>query len=293
LLKRKSSNGTKKSSFIIQPASVTLAVVDGDTIFIGQLPCANNDFCSAISKLVAESELSVTDASCQIVLGHGLYQVAQLEKPTVPDNEMAQALLWGAKDLVAIDNDNIILDYFEYFSKNPNNNSKINVVACDKSIIKPICDVLTELTLDIKGISIADIVLSQLINEPKPRVLVFHLPGMNVVVAIVQDGQLCFSRNIKGYDNLHQMSSEDFQAGLLNNLGLEIQRCIDFAVGQFKLDPITGVSLVVQSLDMSPMTDSLQELFDINVAALETSFSQEFNRYPLSALALAEMELVD
>jgi len=289
LLKRKSDSDSIKVSLIIQTASVTLAVVGGDTVFIKQLPCANNDFCTAIRQLVLDSDVELAQAQCQIVLGHGLFQLAQLDKPNVPENEIAQALLWGAKDLVAIASDNILLDYFEYLSNNPNG-SKINVVACDQAVVKPVTDLLLELAIDIKGISIVDIVLSQLHKEEAPKVVVFHLPGINVVVAIIKQGQLCFSRNVKGYDNLHQMSYDDFQAGMLNNLGLEIQRCIDFSVGQLKLEPVKGVALVVQSLDGEHMVSALQELFDIEVEMLETSFDPAFDRYPLSALALAEME---
>ncbi len=292
LFKRNSLADAGKSSIIIQRASVTLTVTVGGSVYVQQLPCANNDFCAAIERLVAESDLPVANSQCQIVLGHGMYQLAQMEKPAVPDSELTQALTWSAKDLISIASENIILDYFSYLNNNPNNN-KINVVACDKSIIKPITDLLSGLDVEIKNISIVDIVLSRLLNEPTPRVLVFHLPNMNVIVAVIKEGQLCFSRHIKGYDNLHQMSDGDFQAGGLNNLGLEIQRCIDFAVGQLKLDAITGVSLLVQSLDTPHMASALQDFFDIDVSIHEPEFAQEFNRYPLSALALAEMELAD
>lgn len=269
---------------------MTLAVVENDAVFIVQQPCAANEYHQAIMQLVDKSELDLVDANAQIVLGHGLYQIAQLEKPNVPENEWPQALLWSAKDLVSIANENMLLDYFEYYSDNQNN-KRLNVVACDKLLIKPVTDYLLSLDINIKGISIVDIVLAQLINEPTPRVIVFHVPGMNVEVAIVKNGQLCFSRVIKGYDNLHQLSSVDFQAGHLNNLGLEIQRCIDFAVGQLKLEAVTNVSLVVQNLEAAQIASSLQELFDIDVAILPAPFSAEFERYPLSALALAEMEL--
>jgi len=286
--KRKIIASSHKSSLILQPNSVTLAATNGDVISVKQQPCNNGDFNTAISKLAQEADIAGAD--CQIVLGHGLYQIAQVEKPSVPESEYVQALLWSAKDLINIANENIILDYFEFVSNNPNN-SKINVVACDQTIIKPIVELLVELEVIVKGISIVDIVLAQLLDDTAPTVLVFHSPGMNVLLAIIKEGQLCFSRHIKGYDNLHQLSEPDFQAGGLNNLGLEIQRCIDFAVGQLKLDAVANVSLFVQSFDAALMVDSLQELFDINVCLLEKDFGEEFVRYPLSALAIKEMEL--
>jgi len=286
--KRKQIASSHKSSLILQPNSVTLAVINGDSIFVKQQPCSSGDFITAINKLVQETDVSGSD--CQIVLGHGLYQIAQVEKPSIPENEFVQALLWSAKDLINIPNENIILDYFEFVSNNPNAN-KLNVVACDKTMIKPVIELLTGLEMTIKGISIVDIVLSQLLDDAAPTVLVFHAPGMNVLLAIIKEGQLCFSRHIKGYDNLHQLSEPDFQAGGLNNLGLEIQRCIDFAVGQLKLDSVANVSLFVQSFDAALMVDSLQELFDINVCLLAKDLGEDFVRYPLSALAINEMEL--
>lgn len=288
LLGRSAKSSSKKSSLILQSASVTLSVVDGEEIFVEQLPCANNDFCGALTAL--SQHTAIADSTCQIVLGHGLYQIAQLEKPAVPDNEMAQALMWSAKDLVSIASENLVLDYFEYLSNNTNNN-KINVVATDKTMIKPVTDLLTELEVNIQGISIVDIVLSQVINSSTPEVLVFHLPGMNVLLAVIKEGKLCFSRHINGYDNLHQLSEPDFAAGALNNLGLEIQRCIDFAIGQLKLEPVTNVSLFLQSLDSMHVVKGLQEFFDINVSLQDMTYDQAFARFPLSALAMSEMEL--
>ena len=288
LFKRNTSSILRTSSIIIQPTSVTIAVVDGDSISVQQIPCPNKDYVEVIRQF--HQETSLADSYCQVVLGHGLYQIAQIEKPAIPENEYAKALLWSAKDLVNIPSENLILDYFEYVSNNTNTN-KINVIACDKTMIKPIVDLLSELQVSLKGISIIDIVLSQLASTSAANVLVFHLPGLNILLAVIKDGQLCFSRHIKGYDNLHQMSEVDFQAGALNNLGLEIQRCIDFSIGQLKLNTVANVMVLVQSFDAKLIAESLQEFFDVNVQLLETGFAPEFSRFPLGALALSEMEL--
>ena len=164
-------------------------------------------------------------------------------------------------------------------------------MACYKDLKKPIIDCLLALDVEVHGITIEDIVLTQLVKEESANILVFHAPGSQLLLAIMKDGQLCFSRHINGYDNLHQLSEVDFEAGKLANLSLEIQRSFDYAIGQLKLERIANIIVSVQNFDAQQIVDTLQEMFDVNVTLLASEAENEFSRFPINIAALDELKL--
>lgn len=286
--RKKSIQSAYKVSFVIQPTSVTVAVVSSDTSFVKQLPCPDQNYAKTIVNLTQEYQLK--DAPCYIVLTHGMFQVTQVDKPNVPEAEYSQVLVFSAKDFFTISPENQLLDYYQNFSNNPNNN-KLNVVACDKAVISPVLEALQEIKLDLVGISIEDIALTHFVNDEQANLVIFHNPGAQLLIGIIKNGQLCFSRNIHGYDNLHQLSEVDFEGGVLGSLGLEIQRSIDYGIGQLKLESIANIYVCVQNFDSEYIVSSLQELFDVKVSILSPFDDDEFMRFPMNLAALKELDM--
>lgn len=277
-----------KISIVIQPMSVTVAVKSSDDCFVRQLPCPDQDYAKAILSLAEEN--NVKGALCYLILTHGMYQDTQIDKPNVPEEEYNQALGFSAKDFFTIASENQILDYYQNVTNNPNNN-KLNVVACDKNVVQPILSTLQSIDVKLVGISIDDIALTHFINDKQANLVIFHNPGTQLLLCIIKDGELCFSRHIHGYDTLHQLSQVDFESGVLGNLGLEAQRSIDYAIGQLKLDSVANIYLCVQNFDSQYIVTSLQELFDIKVSLLSPFENEDFLRFPLNYAALKELEM--
>lgn len=288
LFGKKTTTEACKLSIVIQPMSVTVAVTSSDVSFVKQLPCPDQNYAKTIINLAQEND--VKGALCYIVLTHGMYQVTQIDKPNVPEIEYNQALSFSAKDFFTISAENQILDYYQNVTNNLNNN-KLNVVACDKNIIQPILSALQSIDVELAGISIDDIALTHFVKDEQANLIVFHNPGTQLLLCIIKNGELCFSRHIHGYDNLHQLSQIDFEGGILGNLGLEAQRSIDYAIGQLKLESIANIYLCVQNFDSEYIVTSLQELFDIKVSLLSPFDNEEFLRFPLNFAALKELEM--
>jgi MSHA biogenesis protein MshI len=288
LFRRRKSLSNRKLCLVLQPNSVTVAVVEGGQRFIKQLPSHPDDYVSSIKLLSQEVELS--HSHCQIILAHGLYQGAQVDNPNVPDNEILQALAWSTRELFTIAPESQIIDYYQNYSNNPSLN-KLQVVACDKSIVSPVVNYLHDLDIVIAGISVEDIVVTQLLKQAGANVLVFHVPGSQVLIAIIDDGKLCFSRRIQGYDNFHQMSEVDFSSGMLTNLGLEVQRSIDFALGQLRLSSIDTIIIAVQNFDLEHLLVNMQELFDLPIKPIELDTDDDFTRFPVNVAGFAELAL--
>jgi len=288
LFGRKKTLSNRTLSLVLQPNSVTIAVNDGDEHFVKQLPSQVGDYVATLKTLAQEVE--IPSSHCQIVLAHGVYQGVQVDNPNVPEEEVLQALAFNTKDLFTIKPENQIIDYYQHHSNNPSMN-KLHVIACDKEMISPVVKYLHELDIDIAGITVEDVVVSQLLTASTANILVFHVPGSQVLIAVVEDGKLCFSRRIQGYDNFHQMSDVDFSSGMLTNLGLEVQRSIDFALGQLRLDSIGTIFMAVQNFDFDSLLSNMQELFDFPVEQLKIDNEGDLQRFPINAAGFSELLL--
>jgi len=287
LFGRKKTSSNRQLSLVLQPNSVTVGVINGEQYFVKQLPSKIEDYVTTIKTLAQEVDFS--NSHCQIVLAHGVYQGVQVDNPNVPEGEVLQALAWSAKSLFTIKPDNQIIDYYQHYSNNPSMN-KLHVIACDKAMISPVVNYLHDNEVEIAGITVEDVVVSQLVNSSDANVLVFHVPGSQVLIAVIEDGKLCFSRRIQGYDNFHQMSEVDFSSGMLTNLGLEVQRSIDFALGQLRLDSINTIFIAVQNFDFDAILSNMQELFDLPVKQLTIDTEEDFRRFPINAAGFAELK---
>ncbi|NRA54599.1 MAG: hypothetical protein HRU23_10675 [Gammaproteobacteria bacterium] len=287
LFGRKKTSSNRQLSLVLQPNSVTVGVIDGEQHFVKQLPSKVEDYVTTLKTLAQEIDLS--NSRCQIVLAHGVYQGVQVDNPNVPEDEVLQALAWSVKSLFTIKPDNQIIDYYQHYSNNPSMN-KLHVIACDKAMISPVVNYLHDSEVEISGITVEDVVVSQLVSSSDANVLVFHVPGSQVLIAVIEDGKLCFSRRIQGYDNFHQMSEVDFSSGMLTNLGLEVQRSIDFALGQLRLNSINTIFIAVQNFDFDSILSNMQELFDLPVKQLKIDVEEDFRRFPINAAGFAELK---
>ena len=63
------------------------------------------------SNYVNSKALDGTEAT--IVLPHDCYQILLVEKPSVPDTELIDALRWRVKDMVSFDIEQTIIDYID------------------------------------------------------------------------------------------------------------------------------------------------------------------------------------
>ena len=287
LFGRKKTSSNRQLSLVLQPNSVTVGVIDGEQHFVKQLPSKVEDYVTTLKTLAQEIDLS--NSRCQIVLAHGVYQGVQVDNPNVPEDEVLQALAWSVKSLFTIKPDNQIIDYYQHYSNNPSMN-KLHVIACDKAMISPVVNYLHDSEVEISGITVEDVVVSQLVSSSDANVLVFHVLGSQVLIAVIEDGKLCFSRRIQGYDNFHQMSEVDFSSGMLTNLGLEVQRSIDFALGQLRLNSINTIFIAVQNFAFDSILSNMQELFDLPVKQLKIDVEEDFRRFPINAAGFAELK---
>lgn len=253
-----------------------------------------------LSNFVSDHEL--THAECSCILLPEDYSIIQLEKPKVPDDEMANASRWLIKDLITFPIDKAAIDVF-YAPPMSNQQKKINVVATKLSYIKEIQALVIAAGLKLVEIDISALALNNFmakLPESDHGVVLLYAGDACSHVIISFKKTLYVEREIK-FDSMAETSqSESGDNSRYDSLILEIQRSLDFYQGQFgKSSPaklyfcptfnqIPNIATLLSSGLTLPVG-----LLDINsLIHVEGTIDLELQAYCLSAIGAALGESV-
>lgn len=185
--------------------------------------------------------------TCSICLPASLYQIVQVDKPNVPDEELSQALKWQVKDLVPFAPEDMVIDYF-YGPGNAMSNPKLNVVCANAKVIKPLLAKLQSKTkkLYLKEITVEEFAFAQLLGySDDGQLLVCQQPNQDVSILIVKQGKVFFFRRLRGLAQIGSRTEEELSFGVVDSLSLEIQRSTDFFERQLKQAPIKSIKVML------------------------------------------------
>lgn len=226
---------------------------------------------------------------CHIVLPAPFSQIVQVDRPSVPDNEIVGALKWQIKDLVSFQPDNMVLDYFDLPVENVGQD-KINVVCSPLNELKTIVGVLNQEELEVASITTEEFAFSALV-EPKANasLLVCRQPGEEVVILIVKNGQMYFHRRLRGFTQLAEKSPQELDMGAIDSLSLEIQRSTDYFERQLKQAPIKEVLVLVPMENEAYLARRLAENTNVPVELLK--LAPQFEQQREQACAIGAIKL--
>ncbi|MFQ6371866.1 MSHA biogenesis protein MshI [Shewanella sp. YIC-542] len=180
----------------------------------------------------------------ELVLSPAFYQLITADKPSVADDEIAQALLWAVKDMVAIAPQNIHLDYFESPLVSQR---KLQVVITDKTQLGALVQGADASGMRFAGISVEEMMPTHLLdNDPHARLVISHVPSEDVLLTVVRGGELCMHRRLRGFQELDSLNADSLGLGVADNLSLEVQRSMDFFESQLRQPPVASIELLVQ-----------------------------------------------
>ena len=91
-------------------------------------------------------------------------------------------------------------------------------------------------------------------------------------MSIVKDGQLYFSRRLRGYENIKSFSPDELKMGSIDNLTLEVQRSMDYFESQLRQAPIKKIVVSIDSPHIDAICEIMRELTLIYVTPLEYNF---------------------
>ncbi len=252
-----------------------------DSVEVKALPLVNT-----LKELVSEQALK---GRCNIVLSNAHSQIVQVERPKVPDTEINAALKWQIKDLVNIAPDNMVVDYFDGPTL-AGGMEKVNVVCAAKNDLAELVTTLSTDDLSVESITTEEFAFASLLPIQQDAVLlVCQQPNEEVNLLIIKNGQLFFSRRLRGFVQISKKSEDELMMGVIDSLSLEIQRSTDYFERQLKQAPIKTIEVLVPIANEAFLARKLAE--NTNVEVKLFTMPDAFDNERKHAVAIAATQL--
>ena len=243
-----------------------------------------------LKSLVSEHDFA---GQCHLVLSNGHSQIVQVDRPNVPDAEINAALKWQIKDLVNIAPDNMVLDYFD----GPllaGGLEKINVVCTAKNELAELVTTLTTEELNVVSITTEEFAFASLLPVQQDAVLfVCQQPNEEINLLIIKNGQLFFSRRLRGFSQIANKSETDLTAGAIDSLSLEIQRSTDYFERQLKQAPIKTIEVLVPMANEAFLARKLAENTNVEIKLFTMPNLLENEREKAVAIAATQLNFME
>ncbi|MCA1929309.1 hypothetical protein [Rheinheimera sp.] len=291
--------GTSFAGFHLSANSLKLVVVGQQSETAQKVEQVfHEQFSSLVQLSAAFKSLAAkipAECQCTLVIPPERYMVLQIDKPAVPDEEISLALPWTIKDLVTLPDDDMVLDYLDLPLQNQMQGVKVNVVVSSKSWLADIVALFVQNKLNLVGIQPEEWLARNLLPvKEQAMMLVSHQPGQDLAVQIMQQGHLCFSRRLRGFNRLDQFSVDELQQGVFDNLLLELQRSIDYFEGQLKQAPVREIALLLANSNQADIVqlfiqNGFSQVFAVSAKDIRVQISAEqFGQYWLALAGAIE-----
>jgi len=263
-----------------------------------ELNLSQNLSAEAATKAVTESLMKLStdhqvSGGCHLVLPASHYQIVQIDKPSVPDNEIAAALKWQVKDLVTIAVDDMIVDYFDGPTL-AGGNAKLNVVCASKSFLTAMVSTINQGELLFKTISTEEFAFVSLLPKQDDAVLlVCQQPNEEVILLIVKKGKLYFHRRLRGFAQIANKNQQELTMGVIDSLSLEIQRSLDYFERQLKQAPIKSIQVIVPMDNEDFLVEKLGQNTHISVQLLDLPEQHQGQRQFAAAIGASLLNTLE
>ncbi len=232
----------------------------------------------SVQELISRHDLD--SFPCVGGMALGSYDLLQVETPDVAENEKAEAVRWQIGELIDYPIDQAIIDLFEVPSRGQE--AIAFVVASRREEVQKRVDFLHDSKLEVEAIDIPELMMrnvAALLPEAQKGVAILFFGPEQGVIMVVREGQIYATRSIQiGLDQLYDLSDahlpgEDGQGAaltdLLDTIGLEVQRTLDFYERSSALTPIFNLLVVQMERSIPQLISHLDELLGADVRFLQ------------------------
>lgn len=203
-----------------------------------------------------------------LALSSQWYQYQAIEKPTMPEEDLAQALPWCMRELVNEPVETLLFDYID-LPTGQGNQSRIGVYS---SLREPLAELVKAVTpqCEVGTIGVDEIALANLFTEQERILLLYKLPGEELTMAFFHQQQWLYSRALRGFQSIDDEGIPAEQL-VFDSLLLELQRSIDYAVGQLKLTAPQRWYLALPAAVTPLLQEQLSLVFGIQAQSLTSA----------------------
>jgi MSHA biogenesis protein MshI len=219
-----------------------------------------------LADYIQRHKLANTD--CYVSLTSHWYQLLQVEKPKVPASEVYAALGWPLKDLLP-PNTEYVYDYLTP-PMQVAGQSKLSVVAIPHKDINDISKGIYDADLTLKSIMIEETATVELTpTSDDALITLVQEHGEEIVLNIVKNNQLYFTRRLRGFENLGSYSEKELSMGITESLCVQIQRSMDYFESQLRQPPVRQLLLKLDTVLAEQLASQIQESMGLTVSAFE------------------------
>ncbi|MGB2742182.1 MAG: hypothetical protein WBC60_16695 [Cognaticolwellia sp.] len=230
---------------------------------------------------------------CHLVLSNAHSQIVQVDKPNVPDSEINAALKWQIKDLVSIAPENMVLDYFDGPTL-AGGHEKVNVVCVAKNDLIEFITSLNDDDLSIESITTEEFAFASLLPiQQDATLLVCQQPNEEINLLIVKNGQLFFSRRLRGFSQIANKSEDELAMSVIDALSLEIQRSTDYFERQLKQAPIKTIEILLPVKTEAFLARKLAENTNVEVTLFAMPPTLENLRGSAAAIGATQLNFME
>lgn len=195
------------------------------------------------------------------------YQQFQIDKPNVEAEEMVSALAWSVNELMG-SNTNRAIDYID-LPVPLAGNEKVNVVSVSDSDMRHVVESVVSAGLPLESISVEEIVTCNfLLEEPDAVITLIQDGNPEICLNIVKEGQLYFSRRLKGFENLGSFTLDELKMGIVDSLCVQIQRSMDYFESQLRQAPVRKLYLKLDTQQVTAIIEQIEQALPVSASVL-------------------------
>lgn len=205
--------------------------------------------------------LTITHVKLDVVLHSSLYKTYQIDKPNVPEEELAQALPFLLKELISERISDVIIDSM-YLSTN----NKLQVYVVDKGLVSQLYRTLMALSIELERVLVEDEIWGHSAGELSHFLLLQRSQQGAFRVSAFINSQSAFQRTMRGITPpLTGVASSALQ---LDGIALELQRSIDYLSSQLRSAPLHTMMICCDEESQQEMVEALNQRLSVKTARL-------------------------
>lgn len=215
-----------------------------------------------LAKWVNKHDLAGTPA--YLAFSIHWYQILQIDRPAVEASEITAALSWSVKELTGSDKE-MAIEYTD-LPVPLAGNTRINVFALPKDDVARVSEALFNAGLVLEQITVEELATSELVPvQPDPVLTLVQEAGEEICLNIIKDGQLYFSRRLKGFENLGSFSEDELNMGIGESLSVQIQRSMDFYESQLRQAPVRRIMMRLDTPHRNALASQIEQVVSASV----------------------------
>ena len=201
-----------------------------------------------------------------VVAPDGSYQLLLVDRPDVPDAEVAAAVRWKIRELVTSPVDDSVVDVFDVPAQARGSRNMVYAVAAHAESVRQLANQVKDCGAPLESIDIAELCMRNIATELEQDrfgVALLLVRGHRGVLTVTRDKTLYVIRQME-----IPLGSTEISGDAMSAVALELQRSLDYFESHYDQRPVREVVLA-PSADGMALCAALGQELAVNVSLLD------------------------